>query len=91
MSQGSILARVKRVTVEDAYISVPITKELFDPNPDENGNYHLDVDAFWKSAIELSSDLSVEWKLEETIISPHDVQKPIPMDRTSFVPNGDNV
>ena len=89
MSIASIQARVKRITIEDAYISVPITNELFEDKPGEDGKYHLNMEAFWKKAAELSSNLSVEWKVEEILVEPHNIQKPIPIDRKPFIPNDD--
>lgn len=82
----SIQLRVKRTTIEDAYVSVPVTQDIMKPQPDEKGNYSIDFDAFVKKGLDLATNLHVDWKVEQTSTTVHDVQQPLPKDRVSFDP-----
>lgn len=82
----SIQLRVKRTTIEDAYVSVPVTQEIMKPQPDEKGNYSIDFDAFVKKGVELAANSQVDWKVEKVNTAAHDVQQPLPDGRTTFDP-----
>ena len=78
----SIALRLRRVTFEDAYVSVLVTDAIMQKK--EDGSFGLDVDAFIAEAMRMGSDPRVEWKIESTEIEPHPVQGPKPDDRSYF-------
>jgi hypothetical protein len=80
----SILARVRRVTSEDAYISVPVTERILTPRDD--GTMGIDTDQFWAEAVRLSADQRVTWATESTDVTTHPIQQPLPEDRRAFDP-----
>jgi hypothetical protein len=80
----SILARVRRVTYEDAYISVPITERILTLRDD--GTQGIDSDQLWAEAVRLSADQHVTWATESTDVTPHPIQQPLPDDRRTFDP-----
>lgn len=82
----SVQLRVKRTTIEDAYISVPVTQDIMKPQPDDKGNYSIDFDAFVKKGVELAANSQVDWKVEQVSTVAHDVQQPLPESRTAFDP-----
>jgi hypothetical protein len=78
----SIMLRVRRVTVEDAYVAVPVTGSIL--IPDEEGTLRVNSDAFVAEAIRISGDPRVEWQIESTTTEPHPVQAAPPDGRRSF-------
>jgi hypothetical protein len=78
----SIMLRLRRVTVEDAYVAVPVTGSIL--IPDEEGTLRVNPDAFVTEAIRISGDPRVEWEVESTTTEPHPVQRPLPDGRRSF-------
>jgi hypothetical protein len=78
----SIMLRLRRVTVEDAYVAVPVTGSIL--VPDEEGTLRVNPDAFVTEAIRISGDPRVEWQVESTTTEPHPVQGPLPEGRQSF-------
>jgi hypothetical protein len=80
----SILARVRRVTYEDAYIVVPVTERILTPRDD--GTLGIDTDQFWAEALRLSADPQVTWATESTDVSTHPIQQPLPDNRHPFDP-----
>jgi hypothetical protein len=78
----SIMLRLRRVTVEDAYVAVPVTGSIL--VPDEEGTLRVNPDAFVTEAIRISGDPRVEWQVESTTTEPHPVQGPLPEGRRSF-------
>jgi hypothetical protein len=78
----SIMLRIRRTTVEDAFVAIPVTDAIMKMQPD--GNYGMDPDAFTSEVIRISNDERVEWKVESTQIEPHQIQTPLPTDRRCF-------
>ena len=78
----SLALRVRRVTCEDAYVAVPVTRSLTKENAD--GTRSIDFEAFVAEAIRISADPRVQWKLEESGTEPHPEQGPKPDGRNSF-------
>jgi len=78
----SLSLRVRRITFEDAYVSVPVTSSITKPKDD--GTLGIDFEAFVAEAVRISIDPRVEWKAEESRTEPHPMQGPKPEDRKSF-------
>ena len=72
----SISLRVKKVIHEYAYVSVPVTPELF--VVDGNGDYKLDTDKFLEVGVELGKKEGLKWYKEVEEIMVHDIQGPPP-------------
>ena len=67
--------RLRRTVTEEAYVSVLVSDELMNPEPDENGNYHLDADKVVQAAVNLGSDPKTHWTIEgKPVIAPHPIQ-----------------
>jgi hypothetical protein len=60
----SIMLRVRRVTVEDAYVAVPVTDAIM--TSDKEGAARIYSDAFVAEAVRISVDPRVEWQVEST-------------------------
>jgi hypothetical protein len=82
----SILFHVRRITTEDAYVSVPVTSDLMRPEPMPDGTLRLNMDAVAAAALRISRDSRVEWRVESNETQLHPVQQPKPEDRTTFDP-----
>ena len=80
----SIAIRLRRVTYEDAYLSVPLNNTITKEN--EDGSHGIDFEKFVAEAIKLSTDSKVEWKVETVHLEPHPIQNPLPEDRKTFDP-----
>ncbi|MBO9699525.1 MAG: hypothetical protein J7604_04900 [Sporocytophaga sp.] len=80
----SIAIRLQRITHEDAYLSVPLTKDV--TKEKEDGSLGIDFEKLVAEAVKLSQDPKVEWKIETVHLEPHPVQHPKPEDRKSFDP-----
>lgn len=78
----SLMLRVRSVTYQDAYVSVPITEAILTKR--EDGTLGINLDAFTAEAIRISHDPQVEWQVESSHIEPHPTQNPKPEDRQSF-------
>ena len=78
----SVMLRVRRVTVEDAYVAVPVTDSIL--TPDEEGTARINFDAFVAEAIRISGNPRVEWQVESTTTESHPVQRPLPDGRRSL-------
>jgi hypothetical protein len=72
----SISYRLRRTTTEFAFVSVPVTADLLNKQPDGTGR--LDGNRVVQRAIEMGQAPGVEWTLEERQIQPHPVQMPPP-------------
>lgn len=77
----SVVLRVQRVTYEDAYVAVPVTSAIMAPEPQADGTSRLDWNALVAEAIILSAHEGVEWRVEESAITPHPTQQPKPDER----------
>ncbi len=74
--------RLRRVIVEDAYVGVPVTEAIMKPEPEPDGTYRIDFEAFQREAIRLSADANVDWRREdETRTDIHPMQGPVPEGR----------
>ena len=73
---GAILSvswRLRRVTVEYAYVSVPIVEDMV--QPDEQGVNRLDAKAMARKAVEMGQSAEVVWYREEQQVELHPLQK----------------
>lgn len=52
--------------------------------PEPDGTYRMDFDAFVREAIRLSEQETVDWAVEEHSVNPHPTQQPVPADRRVF-------
>lgn len=89
MHTYSIQLRIKRTTVEDAFVSVPVTSSMMKEK--EDGNLGIDGDKLLEQALKLGKESGVEWKVEDVTIEPHGLQGPKPEDRKEFVPDSSRV
>jgi hypothetical protein len=81
----SILLHVRRVTVEDAYVNVPVSGAIMKREPDPDGMYRIDPDALMREGIKLAANPRVEWRGEgEPTVEPHPTQHPLPEGRVAF-------
>jgi hypothetical protein len=80
MPTYSVSWRLQRVTVEYAYVSVPITDDLMIEQPD--GTPRLDVERMSQRAVELAQETGVKWHPEDQDVRLHPIQKaPEPEER----------
>ena len=71
-----ILLHVRRVTVEDAYVNVPVSGAIMKREPELDGTYRIDPDAFMREGIRLAANARVEWRHEgEPTVEPHPMQR----------------
>ena len=80
----SLALRLQRTTIEDAYISVPLTDDLFEKKEDNSRG--LNFDAFVAKGIELGNLPGVEWKAESSVSKMHGIQMAPPEARKSYNP-----
>jgi hypothetical protein len=80
----SIAIRLRRITYEDSYLSIPLTSAITKEN--EDGSHGVDFEKFVTEAIKLGQDSKVEWKVETINLEPHPIQNPVPEDRKNFDP-----
>ena len=77
----SVSVRVKRTTVEYAYVPVPVTGEIMETDEmgdevrDEKGFAHIDPEKLMRRAAEQARQPSVKWYRESEHIEPHPIQK----------------
>jgi hypothetical protein len=69
----SVSWRLRRVTIEYSYVTVPVTESLM--KVDEGGSGRIDVQRMEEQAIKLGSLPAVEWYPEEQRIELHPLQK----------------
>lgn len=71
----SVSVRLKRVTIETAYVSVPLFPELLEPNFDQSGT--IDAEKLMQDAVRLGHHPSTVWTVEgQPEITPHPIQAP---------------
>jgi hypothetical protein len=76
----SVSWRLRRITVEYAYVSVPVAGDMV--KPDVEGVPRIDVQAMTQRAEEWGHRPEVVWYQEEQTIEPHPLQKaPEPNER----------
>ncbi|MFG2692974.1 hypothetical protein [Kitasatospora sp. NPDC048407] len=73
MTSYSISVRLRRTTVEEAYVSVPVTDAVMQDEPDADGSQHLDAAKVFAVALELGA--SAEWLPEDGRVVVHPIQK----------------
>ena len=82
----SIALRLKRTTIEFAYVRVLVTDEVMKTDAcgrvvtSEEGGASLDTDKLLSRGIEIAKLPSVEWYPESQSIEPHPIQKPLGAD-----------
>lgn len=69
----SISLRLRRVTVEYAYVNVPVVGDVV--KPDEQGVGRIDVAELTRRAVEMGRRPEVFWYREEQRVEPHPLQK----------------
>ena len=71
----SISFRLRRTTYEEAFVSVPVTDDLWQDTPDEQGRVHLDGKKAMEAALHLGADPEICWRLEGTrLVELHPIQ-----------------
>jgi hypothetical protein len=78
----SIMLRVRRTRVEDAYVAVPVTDAIVDVESDGTGS--INFEAFVAEALRISGNPLVEWQVESTEVATHPEQRPLPEGRRCF-------
>ena len=74
MATYSISVRLQRTTVEERYVSVPVTEAMMQAEPDEDGARRLDPGKLVAAAIELGQD-DTDWLPEARSVVLHPIQK----------------
>lgn len=69
----SVSWRLRRITVEYAYVSVPVADEMV--RADERGVGRIDVQAMTRYAVQMGQLPEVVWYREEQRVEPHPIQK----------------
>lgn len=69
----SISLRLRRVTVEYAYVNVPVVGDVV--KPDDQGVGRIDMAELTRRAIEMGQRTEVAWYREEQRVEPHPLQK----------------
>lgn len=71
----SISIRLRRTSVEEAFVSVPVEPQIMHSQPDEKGSFHIDPDKVVAQAVLLGRDPATVWTLEtQPMIEPHPIQ-----------------
>jgi hypothetical protein len=74
LASYSISVRVRRVTIEEVYVKVPVDSSVMNPEPDADGSHRLDGGKVMAEATRLATHLA-EWHVEEQSVSIHPIQK----------------
>jgi hypothetical protein len=69
----SISLRLRRITVEYAYVNVPVVGDVV--KPDEQGVGRIDGAELTRRAVEMGQRSEVAWYREEQRVEPHPLQK----------------
>jgi len=73
----SVSVRVQRTTTETTHVSVLLTTELLEVNPEQPGTRIINLERLIGTAIELGKQPSTIWSPEgDAVIIPHPVQLP---------------
>jgi hypothetical protein len=78
----SVSWRLRRTTVEYAYVTVPVAGNMV--KPDAQGVNRIDSEAMGRRAVDLGHYLDVVWYQEEQRIELHPLQKAPDPDERSF-------
>lgn len=73
----SISVRLRRITTEDTYLSVPVDETIMQDEPASDGSFRIDADKLWAEAIRAAGS-SAQWALEEQQVTPHPIQQAPP-------------
>jgi hypothetical protein len=74
---SSVSLQLQRVTTENAHVSVPLSEELWQPNPDGSGTFTINTEKLLPTEIEMGKLLSTNWTVEgDVVIIPHPLQTP---------------
>jgi hypothetical protein len=80
-----IVLRLRRVIVEDAYVGVPVSDAIMKREPEPDGTYRIDFEAFVREGVRLSADPRVDWRREDDVRTEiHPTQGPVPDGRVVF-------
>ena len=79
-----VVLRLRRTVIEDAYVAVPVTDAIMKKEPEPDGSFRIDFEAFVREAVQLSRRETVDWAVEEQSVSPHPTQQPVPAARRVF-------
>jgi len=75
----SIGVRLRRTVLESAFVSVPITEEVMQPEADAQGRRRLDAEKVMAAAVRLGLEPSTRWEPESApLVEFHPVQTPPP-------------
>jgi hypothetical protein len=81
--QYSIAVRVKRTTVEFAFVRVPVQADVMQTNPDGSpvtdaaGHAHLDGQKVFQRAVEGVEARPAAWYPESQKVEVHPIQRPL--------------
>ena len=71
----SISIRLRRTMHEEAFVSVPVTDEIKQDTPDEQGRFSLDGKKVMDAAIRLGAAQGTRWIVDgEPVIELHPIQ-----------------
>lgn len=70
----SIQLRLQRTTTEHCFVSVPVTSDIIEPQPDDTGR--INPEKMIAMAMQLATSQDVQWHKEDTVIQPHPIQRP---------------
>lgn len=73
MNTYSIQIRMQRVSTDHCFISVPVTSDVIDPQPDGTGR--INPVRLTEEAIKLAASQDVLWLSEKLEIQPHPIQR----------------
>lgn len=74
MATYSISVRLQRVTIEECYVSAPVTVAVLADGLGEDGQRHVDGRKLADEAIAMAGETS-HWLIEERKITVHPIQK----------------
>ncbi|HEX6686549.1 MAG TPA: hypothetical protein VF062_27505 [Candidatus Limnocylindrales bacterium] len=68
----SISVRLRRVTAEEGFVSVPVTEAVMRAEPEPDGSFRLDTKKLFAEAVRLGADAA--WQVESREIEVHPIQ-----------------
>jgi hypothetical protein len=74
MDTYSISVRLRRVTTEDGFVSVPVTQAVMQAHAEPDGTQRLDAEKVFAEAVRLGVELP-DWNTEELQVSVHPIQQ----------------
>ncbi|GIH07116.1 hypothetical protein Rhe02_51830 [Rhizocola hellebori] len=74
MNSFSVSVRLQRLTTEECHVSVPVTQEVMQDQPDADGSFRLDGKKIFEAAIRMGQE-SGNWALEAQHVEVHPIQK----------------